>query len=233
MRLAICDDQIEYLQQTDYAVRKLLQGEELLVDVFKNGNTFLKSFKNKPYDIVFLDIEMPEIDGITLAKKLRTISSDVYIVFLTSHIEFALEGYEVNALRYLTKPLDAGKLREVLSFVVDRMREQRVLWIRNDMGEQKLLIKDILFMEAQNQNILISTKKDTYSVRYNLSDYEQELSQDGFFRIHRGYLVSLTHVKSVNKGEVTLTDDTVLPVSRSKEKELKNALFQHIRKEAF
>ena len=88
-------------------------------------------------------------------------------------------------------------------------------------------------MEAQNQNILISTKKDTYSVRYNLSDYEQELSQDGFFRIHRGYLVSLNHVKSVNKGEVTLTDDTVLPVSRSKEKELKNALFQHIRKEAF
>ena len=122
MRLAICDDQVEYLQQTDYAVRKLLQGEELLVDVFKNGNNLLKSFKHKPYDIVFLDIEMPEIDGITLAKRLRAISSDVYIVFLTSHIEYALEGYEVNALRYITKPLDASKLREVLSFVVDRMR---------------------------------------------------------------------------------------------------------------
>ena len=70
-------------------------------------------------------------------------------------------------------------------------------------------------------------------MRYNLSDYEQELAQDGFFRVHRGYLVSLSYIKSVAKGEITLVNSTVLPVSRTKEKELKEALFQHIRKEAF
>lgn len=228
----MCDDQAVCLEQTLSAVKKCLQGVEGRIDLFQNGMAFLKAFQDRAYDLVFLDIEMPELDGITLAKKLRRLSKDVPIIFLTSHIEYALEGYEVNALRYLTKPVDIEKLHSVLSVVIERMRQQRILWIKTDMGEQKLFVKDILFMEAQNQNILIYTKKDAYCVRYNLSDYAQELAQDGFFRIHRGYLVSLAYIKSVGKGEITLANSTVLPVSRSKEKELKEALFQHIRKEA-
>ena len=233
MRIAICDDQDECLKQALSAIKVSLQGTDAHVDLFQSGLSFLRAFKNCPYDLVFLDIEMPEIDGITLARKLRKLSNDVPIVFLTSHIEYALEGYEVNALRYLTKPVDTGKLRGVLSVVVERMRQKRTLWIKTDMGEQKLPVNHILYMEAQNQNILIYTKNDTYCVRYNLSDYEHELAHDGFFRIHRGYLVSLMHIKSVGKCEITLDNNTTLPVSRTKEKELKEALFQHIRKEAF
>lgn len=233
MRIAICDDQAVCLEQTRSAVRKCLPAGEARIDLFKSGAAFLRQFKGCPYDLVFLDIEMPEMDGITVAKNLRKLHKDVPIIFLTSHIEFALEGYEVNALRYLTKPVALEKLRDVLSVVNERMRQQRILWIKTDMGEQKLFVKNILFLEAQNQNILIYTTKDTYCVRYNLSDYEKELAQDGFFRIHRGYLVSLSHIKSVGKCEITLDNGTVLPVSRTKEKELKEALFQHIRKEAF
>ena len=111
--------------------------------------------------------------------------------------------------------------------------QQRSLWIKTELGDEKLAIKDILFMEAQNQNILICTGTDSYSVRYNISDYETELKDDGFFRIHRGYLVSLHHIKSIGKNEVIMACGTALPVSRSKEKALKEALFNYIRKEAF
>ncbi len=232
MRIAICDDEAICLEQTVAAVRRCLQGVDAHIDLFRSGQTFLREFKSLPYDLVFLDIEMPEMDGITTAKKLRKLHRDVPIIFLTSHIEYALEGYEVNALRYFTKPVDPGKLRSVLSAVVERIRRQRVLWIKTDMGEQKLSIGDILFMEAQNQNILIYTVKEAYSVRYNLGNYERELSQDGFFRIHRGYLASLAHIKSMGKGEVTLDNNTILPVSRNREKELREALFAHIQKEA-
>lgn len=232
MRIAICDDREECLEQTLSAVKKCLPGVEARIDLYKNGLIFLQAFQDRPYDLVFLDIEMPQIDGITLAKRLRKISGDVPIIFLTSHIEYALEGYEVNALRYLTKPVDPGKLRQVLSLLVERMRQQRTLWIKTELCEQKIQIKDIVFMEAQNQNILICTTTEAYCVRYNLSDYEKELAQDGFFRVHRGYLVSLAHVKSIGKNEVTMGDGTALPVSRSKEKELKEALFEFIRREA-
>jgi DNA-binding LytR/AlgR family response regulator len=233
MRIAICDDQAECLEQTLSAIRKCISVAEARIDLFKGGLSFLKEVKRAPYDLVFLDIEMPEMDGITLAKKLRKLSADVPIIFLTSHIEYALDGYEVNALRYLTKPVKLEKIRDVISLVVDRMRQQRILWIKTDLGEQKLLVNDILFMEAQNQNVVIYTTQDAYCVRYNLSNYEKELVQDGFFRCHRGYLVSLSHIKNIGKNEITLTNGTNLPLSRTKEKELKEALFKHIRKEAF
>lgn len=232
MRIAICDDQAECRRQTESAIRECLRGADYGIDVFKEGKAFLQTFQKKAYDLVFLDIEMPEMDGITVAKELRKLHRDVPIVFLTSHIEYALEGYEVNALRYLTKPVSIPKLQEVLACVRQRLQEQRKLWVKTDLSEKKLLIKDIIYMEAQNQNILIYTTEEAYSVRYNLSDYEQELAQDGFFRIHRGYLVSLRHIKSVGKHEITLDNGTVLPVSRTKEKELKDMLFRYIQQEA-
>ena len=232
MRIAICDDQAQCRVQAVTAIRDCLRAAGVLVDDFKDGPSFLKAFQNRPYDLVFLDIEMPEMDGITVARRLRQLNKEIPIVFLTSHIEYALEGYEVNALRYLTKPISPVKLQEVLRYVSEQMQQQRVLWVKTDLCDQKVHIRDILYMEAQNQNILICTKTDSYSVRYNMGDYETELQEDGFFRIHRGYLVSLRHIKSMGKHEVTLSDKTVLPVSRTKEKELKDALFQYIRKEA-
>lgn len=233
MRIAICDDQAQCRMQTEVAVRECLKGTDYGVTAFSSGNDLLQSFKNKPYDLVFLDIEMPEIDGITLARQLRSVSSDVPIIFLTSHLEYALEGYEVRALRYLTKPINPQKLQEVLTYILRQMQEQRTLWVKTDLTEKKLMIRDIVCMEAQNQNILITAGSDTYTVRYNLSDYETELKDDGFFRVHRGYLVSLQHIKSLGKGEVVMDSGDVLPVSRSKEKPLKEALFEYIRKEAF
>ena len=232
MRIAICDDQLQCRKQTEEAVRECLKGLEYGVELFKDGFEFLQAFGRKPYDLVLLDIEMPKIDGISLAKELRKLHKDVPIVFLTSHIEYALEGYEVNALRYLTKPVSIPKLREVLSCVWQRMQKQRILWVKTELGDQKLPVREIVFMEAQNQNILIYTTGEVYSIRYNLADYQQELAADGFFRIHRGYLVSLGHVKNVGKCELTMDNGAVLPVSRAKEKELKEALFQYIQQEA-
>ena len=233
MRIAICDDLAQCRMQTETAIRECMKGKDYGLTTFKDGNAFLRDFKAKPYDLVFLDIEMPEIDGITLAHQLRSVSPDVPIIFLTSHLEYALEGYEVRALRYLTKPIDPKKLQEVLNYVLRQQQEQRTLWIKTDLTEKKLLIRDISYMEAQNQNILICANGESFCVRHNISDYETQLKCDGFFRIHRSYLVSLQHIKTIGKNEVVLDNGTSLPVSRSNEKALKEALFEYIRKEAF
>ena len=233
MRIAICDEQTEYLRQAEAAIRTCLRGTEYGVDAFKDGPSFLQAFKKRPYDLVFLDIEMPEMNGISVARHLRGISTDVPIVFLTSHVEYAVVGYEVGALRYLTKPVNIPKLQEVLAYVGERLQSQRVLWVRTDLSEERVHIKDILFIEAQNQNVRIHTAGKDFCIRYNLSDYEAELTGEGFFRIHRGYLVSLLHIKNLGKSEITMDDGSILPVSRSKEKALRDALFQYTRMEAF
>lgn len=232
MRIAVCDDNRNYAKQIKAKIESIYHSLDIIIDIYHSGTDLLRCFKKQAYDMVFMDIEMPEINGISVAKSLRKVSEKVWIVFLTSHIEYALEGYEVNALRYLTKPVSEDMLREIINYVIDKEKSRRFLWIKTEDEEVRVDIEQIVYMEAQNQNVIIYTKEQEYTVRYNIKDYECELQKEGFFRIHRGYLVALGKVKKVAKREVVLQGDIALPVSRTREKELKEVLYQFIKEEA-
>lgn len=234
--IAICDDEEKYRLELKTILNKLLINVDCDIDTFSDGNILEADFRDKPYDLVFLDIEMPELDGITLAKKLRSLSDKVYIVFLTSHIEYALEGYEVNALRYLTKPVNIDKLKEVIKYVQERETSARQIIIKEDGEKIVVDVNDVIYMEAQNQNVRIVTCTNEHIIRYNISDFEEQLKNDGFFRIHRGYLISLAKVKKLSKGDVIMElgkDEVSLPVSRSNLKPLKDALYSYVEGTAF
>ena len=231
MRIAVCDDEEKFRNQARDMVDKLAGSLDVVVDAYSDGNQLLAAFDKKPYDVLFLDIEMPAMDGITLAKKLRERSDSIYIVFLTGHVEYALEGYEVNALRYLTKPVQEEKLREVLRFVMDQNTSKKQLMIKEDGEELLLNIADIVYFEAQNQYVMIYTTDGEHLVRYNIGDFEGQLKADGFFRVHRGYLVSLAKVKKLVKSEVVMDGEdgeVSVPVSRSNVKPLKEALYAYV-----
>ena len=236
MRIAICDDEEKYRLELKTILNKLLINIDCDIDTFSDGNILEADFRDKPYDLVFLDIEMPEVDGITLAKKLRSLSEKVYIVFLTSHIEYALEGYEVNALRYLTKPVNIDKLKEVIKYVQDRETSARQIIIKEDGEKIVIDVNDVIYMEAMNQNVRIVTVSGEHTIRYNIGDFEEQLKNDGFYRIHRGYLISLAKVKKLSKGDVIMElgkDEISLPVSRSNLKSLKDALYSYVEGTAF
>ena len=231
MRIAVCDDEEKFRNQARDMVDKLAGSLDVVVDAYSDGNQLLAAFDKKPYDVLFLDIEMPAMDGITLAKKLRELSDSIYIVFLSGHVEYALEGYEVNALRYLTKPVQEEKLREVLRFVMDQSTSKKQLMIKEDGEELLLNIADIVYFEAQNQYVMIYTTDGEHLVRYNIGDFEEQLKADGFFRVHRGYLVSLAKVKKLVKSEVIMDGEdgeVSVPVSRSNVKPLKEALYAYV-----
>lgn len=232
MRIAICDDEEIYRFNLRNELEKIIKSLDVVIDSFESGIELLKRFEKQEYDLIFLDIEMSQMDGITLSKRIREMSEKAEIVFLTSHIEFALEGYEVNALRYLTKPVKVEKLQEVISFLMKREQNKKSIWVRNKEYEEKVQISEIIYFEAQNQNVEIHTKDRIYVHRYNIGDYERELQKDGFFRIHRGYLVALGCIESIGQGEVKMEGGMSLPISKSKEKQLKEALFSYVREAA-
>jgi two-component system response regulator LytT len=233
MRIAICDDEERYRIELKTILNKLLINADLNIDTFDDGNILADAFAASPYDLVFLDIEMPALDGITLARKIRSRSENVFIVFLTSHIEYALEGYEVNALRYLTKPVDIEKLKEVIRYVQEKQGSSRQIIIKEDGEEILIDINDVIYMESMNQNVRIVTSKGVHTIRYNISDFEDQLKNDGFFRIHRGYLISLSKVKKLSGNDVILDGGETLPVSRSNVKPLKEALYTYVEGTAF
>jgi len=233
VRIAICDDEEMYRVQLKSVLDKILVNADYEIETFADGNRLEEAYSEAPYDLVFLDIEMPAVDGITLARHLRARSEKVFIVFLTGHVEYALEGYEVNALRYLTKPVDTDKLKEVIRYVQDKQGSGRQIIVKED-GEQLLIdIADVMYMESMNQNVRIVTTKGEHVIRYNIGDFEQQLAGDGFFRIHRGYLVALAKVKKLAKSDVIMEDGTALPVSRSNIKPLKDALYAYVEEAAF
>lgn len=180
MRIAVCDDEELFRIEFKNVLDKALVNVDYDIDTFSGGSSLYEAFLKEPFDLVFLDIEMPGIDGITLAKRLRAISENVHIVFLTSHIEYALEGYEVNALRYLVKPVDMNKLGEVLKYVQDKKNNSRQIMIREDGEDIVIDISDIIYMESMDKNVRIVTSKREYVTRYNISDYEEELKNSGF-----------------------------------------------------
>ncbi|MBQ8965548.1 LytTR family DNA-binding domain-containing protein [Ruminococcus sp.] len=233
MRVAVCDDEQCFIKYFRGIMDRMYNSLDIITDEFSGGEELLKAFKFKAYDVVFLDIEMPDMDGITLARKLRELSAEVCIVFLTGHIEYAIKGYEVNALRYLTKPADEKKVKEVIDYVLSKQEGVKSIWVKTNDGAQKVALADIIFIEAQNQNVVINTVKGSYSVRGNISDYEVELTPHGFFRIHRGYLISLSKVLRIGSKSVVMEDNSDLPVSRSKESKLRETLFSYVSGEAF
>lgn len=232
MRIAICDDEEKYRIHVKEELENIINSLDVVIDSFAQGEELLKKLEKQSYDIIFLDIEMPTMDGITLAKKIREQSEKIELVFLTGHVEYALEGYEVNALRYLTKPVNPVKLQEVISYIIKREKNKKTIWVKNKEYEEKILVSDIIFIEAQNQNVEIHTKDKVYVHRYNMGDYEKELKTDGFFRIHRGYLVALGSIESLGQHEVQMENGTTLPISKTKEKQLKEALFQYVKEVA-
>lgn len=233
MRIAVCDDEELFRIEFKSVLDKVLINAEYDIVTFSGGSSLYEAFLKNPFDLVFLDIEMPGIDGITLAKRLRAVSENVQIVFLTSHIEYALEGYEVNALRYLVKPVDMNKLSEVLKYIQDKKNNSRQIMIKQEGEDIVIDISDIIYMESMDKNVRIVTSKSEYITRYNISDYEEELKNSGFLRIHRGYLISLSKVKKVVKNDVVMDGDISLPVSRSNIKTLKDALYAYVEGTAF
>ena len=233
MRIAICDDERHFLDDFTVIMDRLYKSLDIIIDKFTDGASLLKAYDNVPYDIVFLDIEMPGMDGIYLANILRGKSEDVFIVFLTSHIEYALKGYEVNALRYLTKPATELAVREAIDYVLKKQNNMKSLWLKTSDGDQKILINHIIFLEAQDQKVIINTINGKIEIRSKLNDFESRLKNDGFFRIHRSYLVSLSKVMAFVGRDITMSDGTVLPVGRTKENEFKAALMSYVGREAF
>ena len=230
MKIAICDDektQIEYIENvlTEWS-RK--EGHPFVLETYPSAESFLFAYEDsKDYDILLLDVEMGELSGIELAKRLRKDKSKAEIIFITSHFEFYGEGYEVDALHYLIKPIVPHKLMTVLDKAVEKLAEEPPYVVINcDSETIKLYEADMVYVESFLHYISIHTLtragEKEYRIKENISSFEQKLSCD-FFRIHRSILVSLKHIVRISRTAVTMENGIQLPLARGKYDQLNEA----------
>jgi len=234
MRIAVCDDEALFRDKIVEYIGKRYNDIDIVINGFSSGEEFLNHYEkgHTNYEMIFLDIEMKQLDGIMTAKKIRKINEDVPIVFLTSHNEFASVGYEVSAFRFLIKPVEENKLIEAIEGVKKQILKMKTILVHQKDNDILLKTKNIIYIEAHDKEIYIHTIDKCYIERRNLNEIEDELKQDGFFRTHRGYLVNLSYVREYDAKEVILENNEIILISRLKFKRFKESLYLHIKRTA-
>ena len=221
-KIAICDDMEEDVQYISSAVHKWAEKENITVDMetFPSAESFLFRYaEQKSFDILLLDIEMPSMSGIELAKRIRKENDAVQIIFITGFPDFMAEGYEVSALHYLMKPVSFDKLSKVLERATDRLdKTAKSVIIAVDGESLRLAISDIVSVEAFAHSCTLTTIHGRFEVKTSITAVEKMLSESArgeFVRCHRSYIVAVKYIKSISKTDITLDSGIKIPLSRN------------------
>ena len=231
IKIAICDDDASQREYLTVAVAEWAKKNRHLTEVrqYADAKSFLFDYsEDKGFDILLLDIEMPEMNGIELAKTVRRENSTVQIVFITGFYEYFSDGYDVSALHYLIKPADERKLFTVLDKAVDNLayRQRSVLLVTAD-GEVKVSLADILYIESENVYIIVHTVHGDYRTRMALTKFMEQLDET-FFKVHRSFVVGLKYIKKITRTEVIVTNGASIPISRGLYDEVHAALIKYL-----
>lgn len=233
LKIAICDDEKRYCENIrkiicEYCTKKNI---EFQVDLFESGDDFV-SLENSvnQFHIVYLDVNMGGLDGIRTAEIIRRRSQDIFIVFITAFINYTLEGYKVEAIRYILKN---GALRENVHESLDAVLEKmQFLNHRYEFhfkeGLRKLSPGQIISVEsnlhALHFKVMIKSEIKHYTMTAKLNDIQNKLTdENGFVRIHQSYLVNLKYIKEISNYRAILWNNDILPISRPRYKRVKES----------
>lgn len=216
VNFAICDDSVvdsNYVKElvTQWANDKKYQ---VNIDIFSSAEAFIFHYvENKEYDVLLLDIEMGNIDGVTLARQIRKSNKSVQIVFITGYSDYIAEGYDVEALHYLMKPLKKEKLYDVLDRAVNKIMQNEKHLVLNTFDEMiRIPLHEIIYIDVDRNYVTVHSNKD-YTVKKTLAEIEKELDER-FFRIGRSAIVNLKYISRVTKTDVYLNNGIILQLPR-------------------
>ena len=216
-RIAVVDDCATDTEYVQALVEEwlVMRNETAQIKTFPSAEAFLFAYEdNTTWDILLLDIEMKEMNGMELAKKLRESNTAVQLVFITGYPDFMAEGFEVSALHYLMKPVSKEKLYTVLERAAAGIeKREKMLSVTFDRQTDLIPLSKILYIEAQKQYVLIHTVEEVYRMKASLTEMKEQ-TDAFFFPCQRSFLVNLQHVIRIKSDCVVLKNKEEVPISR-------------------
>ena len=228
MKIAVCDDNDRDRAGICSLINTYLDLHNLhiKIDQFSSGEAFLAGEPGN-YGLVFMDITMKGINGIDTIRRLREFNTTARVIFCSSTNSYAAESYDLDALRYLLKPLDKAKLYAGLDRFFQEHTQLRTLSFRANRMDERVYLSDILWVEADGHCCVIHTNKGDFSTRTPFSRICQELDDPDFVKPIRYALVSLKAVAALSGEVFTLVDGTQVPISRGLRQDMKKAFSDH------
>lgn len=216
-KIAICDDDANQREYIEKIVTTWAQKNRHLTEIrqYAQADAFLFAYdEERDFDILLLDVEMPGTTGIELAKTVRQNNDAVQMIFITGFYDYFSDGFDVSALHYLIKPVDAPRLFPVLDKAVKNLSyRQRSLLIATSDLDVKVLLTEICYVEAENVYLIVHTVHGNYRTRMSLVKFMTQLD-DTFLKVHRSFVVGLKFIKKITRAEITLLNGDTVPISR-------------------
>ena len=230
IRIAIAEDTALFQKQLKQflAQYKKETGCDLSVSMYADGSDLIESYHGQ-FDIILMDIEMPNMDGMTAAKKIREVDEETVIVFITNMPQFAIEGYSVGALDYILKPLSYYAFSQCLSRILKRLKHSNktYLFVNSSQGSRKIDASELLYVEVHGHTLIYHMRDGDITTIGAMREVEDSLKDLPFFRCNKGDLVNLAHVDGIKDGDAVIGNQ-IVPVSRAKKKLFLDALNQYI-----
>lgn len=232
LEIAICDDESYFRKHIREILIEYMDKKGILyeIDEFESGKDFVNlGIEIVKYKIVFLDINMDELDGMKTAQKIREISNGIFIVFVTAFINYTLEGYKVDAVRYILKNnvnfselvfecMDAINMK--MNYVVKRKT------FNFNEGTKNVSLERLLYIESRLHKLefyIMENRLNKYSLYATLNDMEKELADNAFVRIHQSYLVNMKYIEKVSRYKALLSNGIELEIPKARYKHVEQA----------
>ncbi len=236
LHIVICDDETSQISLLENYVEKW--AKECNIEVFvqncRNADQFLFLWEErKDVDILLLDIEMPGMDGMALAKRLRNGGEQLQILFITGIVDYVMEGYDVEAVSYLLKPVKEERFFECMERARKRIgREEAVLLLEAAGEVEKIRLKDISYLESDGHDTLVYQDAKVLRSKLGIQKLEKEITEKSgmFYKIHRSYLINFSHIQKITRKEVQMDTGAAIPIPRGKWEALNQAYLNFYRK---
>lgn len=239
LKIAVVDDDKKFIAIYKQIIASLFSEHHVKIELsdFSSGNDFIKSLSVKKYDLVFMDIDMPEISGIDIAAELRNNDQNLDIIFVSAHPHFVFEAIRFTPYRFIRKTNFKAETKEVVDSYCSRTNMKfKMLSLELQNGDTlSERINDIIQFFSIRHDIYYLLKNEReakcLSRKYSLSNLERLTKDYGFLRIHKSYLVNYRYIKSINAKSVVISNDDEIPISHGKKTEIQDNFMELLRKE--
>ena len=226
IKIAIVEDEVLYADQLQEYLKKYEEEyrETFEISVFQDGDQIVHHYKAE-YDVILMDVEMRFMDGMSAAEEIRKMDTEVVIIFITNMPQYAVRGYEVDALDYVLKPITYFAFAQRLNRAIERIkkRTKRVISVNIKGSQIRMPIESVYYIESQGHTLIFHGVNGEVEAPGTMKEIQEKLRDEHFFRGNKGYLINLAHVDRVVEGCAVVAGEELVR-SRGRRKEFMEAL---------
>ena len=225
MKIAVCDDEHKDIERLKDLIERYDEDNHIGFTIYEywSATDLLRAVRaGSDFDMIFLDINMDDMDGLTVAKRIREEMDDVPIVLVTAYMNYALDGYKVRASRFLIKDDLDKTFNECMDDICREIQKKsKTIELSCVEGDIRVKASDIIMIETSGHKNIIQLQNRSYQIYEKMETLEGKLRAYGFLRTHNSYLVNMTHIRCISSYVLTLDDDRQIPVPKARYKQVR------------